>query len=52
MHVAVLGLEAMQSALELEKEGYDKLLYLHKVADEHLDFDVSNTPCDTTAYPV
>lgn len=42
-HVVATGLDAMRSALDLEKEGYDQLLHLHKVADEHSDYDVSNS---------
>ena len=30
----------MESALKMEKEGFDFINELHKTADEHQDFDV------------
>ena len=38
------GLEAMETALELEKKVNQSLLDLHKVADAHGDFQVRSTP--------
>lgn len=37
----IAGLEAMQCALELEKEGYSQLLALHSIADTHEDYEVT-----------
>ena len=36
----IVGLEAMEAALELEKKVNKSLLDLHKVADSHGDFQV------------
>lgn len=35
------GLDAVRTALEMEKQGYDALLSVHKLADTHKDHDVS-----------
>ena len=40
----VAGLEAMETALELEKKVNQSLLDLHKVADSHGDFQVRSVP--------
>ena len=40
------GLDAMQAAMELEKTVNQALLDLHKVADKHSDFMVSNWNSD------
>ena len=41
--VSAVGLEAMQYAMKVEKEGYQSLLDLHKIANDHHDYDVGHT---------
>ncbi len=38
----MIGLDALETALEIEKRGNEFLLSLHKKADEHGDYDVCN----------